>query len=223
VQTRSTPRTVGRWLQGGVLLALAGVTLGTALDALHVHTGTTRYTSPVAFGLAWWTPPLFAAAAVAIGLGRPMLDRMLRTPAPAPRTGPVALGMLLFIAGYVVSSIGPGGSRGRAQVLAAMALFGWLMCDGRVAGIVHAVTTAACGLLVEAMLVRAGLFEHTQIDVLGVAGWLPALYLCAAVGVGTLGKRLVDGPAPAHFVRTSYTPSHPSGGGDAASVEQRST
>ena len=26
-----------------------------------------------------------------------------------------------------------------------------------------------------------------------VAVWLPALYCCAAVGVGTLGKRLVDG------------------------------
>lgn len=223
MQNRSDPRTVGRWLQGGVLLAFAGATLGTALDAVHVHTDTTRYTAPIAFGLAWWAPPLFAAAAVGIGLGRPMLDRMLHSPAPAPRTGPVALAMLLFMGGYVVSSIGPGGSSGRAQALAAMALLGWLVCDGRIAGVVHAVTTAACGLLVEATLVRWGLFAHTRVDMLGVAGWLPALYLCAAVGVGTLGKRLVDGPAPAHLVRTSYTPSQPSAGGDDASVEQRPT
>jgi hypothetical protein len=104
-----------------------------------------------------------------------------------------------------------------------MALFGWLVCDGRLAGVVHAVTTAACGVLVEAALVRGGFFVHTQVDMLGVAGWLPALYLCAAIGVGTLGKRLVDGPAPAHLVRTSYTPSQPSAGGDAASAEQRPT
>lgn len=223
MQNRSDPRGVGRWLRGGVFLAAAGATLGTALDAIHVHTGATRYTTPALLGLAWWVPPLFGTAAVAIGLGRPLAERILGTISPAPRGGPVLFGMLLFVAAYVVSSIGPGGSTGRAAALVAIAAVGWIACDRHATGLLHAALTAAGGVLVEAVLVRAGAFEHTRVDFLGVAGWLPALYLCAAVGVGALGKRLVDGPAPAHLVRTSYTPSQSSPGGEAASAAQRPT
>ncbi len=221
MQNRSDPRGVGRWLRGGVFLAVAGATLGTALDAIHVHTGTTRYTSPTLLGLAWWVPPLFGTAAVAIGLGRPLTERVLGTSSPAPRGGPVLFGMLLFVAGYVVSSVGVGGSTGRAAALVAMAAVGWTVCDRHLAGLLHAMLAAVGGVLVETVLVRLGAFEHARADFLGVAGWLPALYLCAAVGVGALGKRLVDGPAPAHLVRTSYTPSQSSAGGDAASAAQR--
>ncbi|HEV7732729.1 MAG TPA: hypothetical protein VGR62_11230 [Candidatus Binatia bacterium] len=206
-----------------MFLATAGATLGTALDAIHVHTGATRYTTPALFGLAWWVPLLFGAAAVAIGLGRPLTERILGTVSPAPRGGPVLFGMLLFAAGYVVSSVGPGGSTGRAAALGVIAAVGWIACDRHVAGLVHALLTAAGGVLVEATLVRAGAFEHTHVDFLGLAGWLPVLYLCAAVGVGALGKRLVDGPAPAHLVRTSYTPSQSSAGGEADRAVQRPT
>src|SRR5262249_51642038 len=57
------------WLVAGVTLALMGATVGTALDAVHVHTGTTGYTHPTLLGQAWWVLPLFASAAIAIGLG----------------------------------------------------------------------------------------------------------------------------------------------------------
>src|SRR5438067_255336 len=63
-------------------LFLLGATLGTALDSLHVHSGVERYPMPVLFGLAWWVPLLFGAAAVAIGYSHPMVDPLLHNERP---------------------------------------------------------------------------------------------------------------------------------------------
>jgi hypothetical protein len=43
---------------------------------------------------------------------------------------------------------------------------------------------------VEVVLSSAGLFSHTHPDVLGVALWLPWIYVAASVGVGNLGRWL---------------------------------
>ncbi len=49
-----------------VWLFLPGAIFGTALDAIDVYSHVERYSNPVLFGLAWWVPLLFGAAAVAI-------------------------------------------------------------------------------------------------------------------------------------------------------------
>lgn len=56
---------------------------------MHVATGATAYSAPVAFGLAWWVPFLFGAAAVAMGLARPLAERMTgaMTAPPTRRLG----------------------------------------------------------------------------------------------------------------------------------------
>src|SRR5262249_57902852 len=82
-----------RWLVAGATLALMGGTVGAALDAVHVHTGTTGYAHPVLFGQAWWVPPLFAGAAGAVGVRPPVAGRPPRgagppPPPPAPGAGP---------------------------------------------------------------------------------------------------------------------------------------
>jgi hypothetical protein len=175
------------------MLAFTGATLGTALDAIHVHTGTTAYPSPALLGQAWWVPPLFAGAGVVIGLGRPVAERLLGRVAPAPAWGTVVAGMSLFIVAYAASGILDGWPWLCAMLLGALFLAGWLRYDGSGLGLLLAALTAAGGTLVEMWLVQVGAFAYLAPSMGGVAVWLPALYFCAAVGVGALGKRLVDG------------------------------
>ncbi|MCY0541599.1 hypothetical protein OVW21_26595, partial [Klebsiella pneumoniae] len=50
--------------------------------------------------------------------------------------------------------------------------------------------TAIVGFAVEVTLSRAGLFFHTHPDVLGIALWLPWIYVAASVGLGNVGRWL---------------------------------
>src|SRR5215468_976332 len=115
-----------RWVPAAATLALAGATVGTGLDAIHVHTGTTAYARPVLFGQAWWVPLLFASAGVAIGLGRPLVERMLGLQRPVPSPAAVAGGMALFVVAYATSGLVGGGPLLRSVLLAALFLVAWL-------------------------------------------------------------------------------------------------
>ena len=182
-----------RWLTAAAILALAGATIGTGLDAIHVHTGTTAYAQPVLFGQAWWVPPLFAGAALAIGLGRPLVERVLGVHGPTPTASATAGGMGLFVLAYAASGLVGGGPALRSVLLAAMFAAAWLLWDRTGLGLVLAMLTAIIGTLVEITLVRTGTFGYREPSLAGVTVWLPWLYGCAAVGVGNFGKRLVDG------------------------------
>jgi hypothetical protein len=182
-----------RWLSAAATLALAGATIGTGLDSIHVHTATTAYAQPVLFGQAWWVPPLFASAALAIGLGRPLVERVLGAHAPVPTAAATAGGMAVFVLAYAASGLVSGPPGPRSTLLAAMFVFAWLLCDRTGLGLVLAALTAIIGTLVEITLVRTGAFLYREPSLAGVTVWLPWLYGCAAVGVGNFGKRLVDG------------------------------
>ena len=186
-------RDAPRWLPAAATLALAGATVGTGLDAIHVHTATTAYAQPVFFGQAWWVPPLFASAGLAIGLGRPLVERLLGLRHPVPTAAAVAGGMALFVIAYATSGLVGGGPLLRSLLLAGLFVVAWLLWDRTVLGLVLAVLTAAIGTAVEITLVRTGTFVYREPSLAGVTVWLPWLYGCAAVGVGNLGKRLVDG------------------------------
>ena len=183
----------GRWLRASAVLALAGATLGFLLDAIHTHTGTTAYTRPVFFEAAWWVPPLFAFAGLAIGLARPLWERLLRRPSPAPAASTVALAMGGFILAYALSGVLPGEWPLRALALGALFLASYLAFDRSGLGLFLAASTAVLGTAAEMAQIHLGLFRylHPSLDV--VAAWLPLLYANAAVGVGLWGKRLVDG------------------------------
>ena len=170
-----------------------GATLGAALDAVHVHTGTTAYTRPVLFGQAWWVPPLFAGAGVAIGLGRPIAERLLGRSGRTPSRSAALQGIALFIAAYVTSGLVGTWPWICAALLAALFVVGWRRCDGSGLGLALAALTAAIGTAIEMLLVGTGAFVYLQPSFGGVAGWLPLLYCCASVGVGALGAWLVGG------------------------------
>jgi len=80
--------------------------------------------------------------------------------------------------------------------LAAGALGVWLALDGTLPGLAIALGTAACGFAVEAVLVSRGMFYHTRPDWLGVASWIPWIYVAGSVAVGNLARWLAL-PAPA--------------------------
>src|SRR5579871_2239616 len=73
------------WARAALVLGAAGAVLGTLLDGIHTHTGTTWYPHPVFWLAASWTPAIFAFAGLSIGLTRPLLDRALKRDEPPPR------------------------------------------------------------------------------------------------------------------------------------------
>ena len=196
----SRPRTeavrgadASRWLAAGATLALMGGTLGAGLDAVHVLTGTTAYRHPALFGQAWWVPPLFAGAGVAIGLGRPIAERLVGTSNRVPSRSAAFGGMALFILAYVSSGLLQASPAICSVVLAALFVIGWLRYDRSSLGLVLAALTAVAGTAVEMLLVGVGAFVYLRPSLGGVAVWLPLLYCCASVGVGSLAAWLVDG------------------------------
>src|SRR5207245_10167329 len=119
-------------------------------------------------------------------------ETIVRRPSAPPDSRAVWIGMLLFVAAYFASALVPGGPVARAIVLLALAGAIWWIADRTPLGIALAAGTAIIGTGVESTLIHAGSFVYTRPDYLGVAGWLPCLYLCAQPAVGALGKRLVS-------------------------------
>jgi hypothetical protein len=170
-----------------------GGTIGAGLDAVHVLTGATAYTHPALFGQAWWVPPLFAGAGVAIGLGRPIAERLVGAPGRVQSRAAALEGMVLFMLAYVASGLLHAWPVICSAVLAALFAAGWLRCDRSALGLVLAALTAVAGAAVEMLLVGVGAFVYLRPSLGGVAVWLPLLYCCASVGVGALAAWLVDG------------------------------
>jgi len=162
---------------------------------MHVATRTTAYARPVLFGLAWWAPLLFAAAAVAMGLARPLAERMTGLATAAPTRAMAASGLLLFVLAYVASSVLPFSPPLVAGILGVLFLCAWGIGDGSALGLALALGTAAIGTAVEIGLTSAGAFAHRDRELAGVAAWLPALYATGQAAVGALGRRFVGASA----------------------------
>jgi hypothetical protein len=184
----SLPLPLSAGLRAAAKLFLLGVTLGTALDAVHTFTRTTFYTTPFAFGTPWWVPIEFGLAGIAVGLGRRLVERTFRAETAAPGAPVLAIGLAIFVLAYVASGLLSASAPLTAAVLGALFVVGWLVCDRTRVGLAAAAGTALVGVLVEIALIRAGVFGYTRPGLLGVANWLPLLYACAAVGIGNLGK-----------------------------------
>jgi hypothetical protein len=173
-----------RLVRATLVLVVLGATLGSALDAIHSHFGAVSYTSPVWARAAWWVPLLFAGA-YGTAIGRPLLAPE-EPPLPAWKA---ALGMGLFIGGYWLTVV-PWSWPVRCVLLSAIFVAGWAICDRRRMGWLVAALAAFFGPVVEIILLRAGVFVHHEVHVLGIPLWLPLLYACASVGLGALARWL---------------------------------
>ncbi len=181
----------GRWARGAAALALLGATLGAALDGLHTHFGKTAYTHPVVWRMAWWVPLLFAGA-FSLGLARPLLERLLGAAGPMPTRAGVVSAFGAFVAAYVASVL-PLPWPAIAAILLVLFAESWWLFDRSPAGLAVALAASFGGPAVESFLIGRGVFVHFEVLAFGVPGWLPFLYLVAAVPLTTLAKRLVDG------------------------------
>jgi hypothetical protein len=177
--------------RAALVLALIGATVGPCLDALHTFSAATWYAQPQLLRSVWWCPPLFAFAAVSIGLPRAIIDRRLDG-APLLRVtrGAVAYKMALFFLGYALSGFLPAPWWVKALVLVALFVAALWPHDTR--GVfLGALGAALGGWLVEWQLTSHQLFFHRDTQLWGVAGWIPALYALAAVAVGALGRYML--------------------------------
>ncbi len=172
-------------------LFLLGAILGTALDAIDVFNHVERYSRPVLFGLAWWVPLLFGAAAVAIGYSHPLVDPLISNIRP-PRRLTISLGELswLLLAYLVGASMLD--SLAKVGLLVIIYLNFWLLTGRRWQSLMLSLVVATTGTLIEMMLVAAGAFSYLHPDMIGVPYWLPCIYACASLAVGDLGRSLVS-------------------------------
>jgi hypothetical protein len=171
-------------------LLVIGATVGPCLDAFHTFSGTTWYPHPQFARAEWWVPPLFAFAALAIGLPRLLIERRLEGRVTPVSGRVLAWKMGLFIVGYALSGFLPVAWWVKLVVLLAIFVASLWPRDTR-AALLCAPVAAFGGWFVEWQLTSHGLFFHKDTQLWGVAGWIPALYALAAVGVGALARALV--------------------------------
>ncbi len=141
--------------------------------------------------MAWWVPLVFAGA-FSIGLLRPLLERAAGRVRPAPAPETTRLALALFVGAYWLSVV-PLAWPIIAVLLTAVFAIAWWLCDRTLLGLLIALVAAGGGPLVESLLVSLGTFVHLHPVIAGVSGWLPFLYLSAAVVLTSLAKLLVDG------------------------------
>jgi hypothetical protein len=175
-----------RWCVAGVIGGAAGL-IG---DHLHVTEGVLFYPHPVIWQQAWWVFPLFFGATIAIFAGVNLVHPKPLDPDPPMRS---ALGDFLgFMVAYAFTAFG----QSMPNLVLFVLLGTWVARAIRgLAGrhILFCVICALCGTGFEIMWSGIGMFTYRHPDFLGVARWLPALYLHAALA-GDSGRRLVDEP-----------------------------
>src|SRR5688572_21125434 len=99
------------------LLFARGAVLGSIFDGFHTFGGATAYPRPLLLRMAWWTPLLFGAAGLAIGLSHADLDRRLRRPPRALSDRAVAGGLACFGLCYFLSGFLPAANSAVLAVL----------------------------------------------------------------------------------------------------------
>jgi len=170
-------------------LLVLGATLGPCLDGLHTASGATWYPDPQFLRAVWWVPPLFAFAAVALGLPRLLLEQRMEGRVLAPTAAAVAWKQGLFVCGYALSGFLPAPWWVKLVVLLVFFVLSLWPSDTR-AALLGAAGAALGGWFVEWQLTSRGLFFHRDTQLWGVAGWIPALYALAAVATGAVAKAL---------------------------------
>lgn len=169
---------------------LLGGLVGPLLDRAHAWTGAIAYdTAVTALGVPWWVTLVYIGAALGIGLTHPALDRALRRPQRVELSpGVLAAGFVGMGALWVASGLLPGSNAVIALVLAAGSGAMLAAFDRTWQGAVMAVGTGIGGVIVEATLVRLGLFHHRRPDAWGLPVWLPFLYVGGSVAIGNLAR-----------------------------------
>lgn len=159
-------------------------------DYTHVLYGVLFYPHPWMFGQAWWVFPLFSSAAA---LMFALVDPVRRAWGPAISLptysdADAVWGMLGFLGAYFFTSIAVDWPTTVLLVLCATWLYRVRSSPRWVLG--YAALIAVGGVCFEASLSHAGGFYYSKPDFMGVARWLPALYLHAALAAPPIRELL---------------------------------
>lgn len=190
------------------LVALAIGLACTALDALHVASGTLVYAHPGSLHQPLWVAPQFIALITVTLLALRWFPLVEAHPDLADRQ--VFIDAAVMGGLYAASSlIGAHGWLG-ALVFLAVWLARLVRRPGRVDVVVLSVLAAIIGPAYEVLLIHLGAFHYAHPTVLGVPLWLPMLYLNAgpllqSLRVRLAGRGQVEGRT---FISTEKGPSH---------------
>lgn len=185
-------------LRSALTLLSVGATVGSALDALHTHSGATTYPNPVFLKMAWWTPPIFGFAGLSTGLAYAVTERLTgRSITRDVSTAEAAAGFAAFTGLYAITGYLPASNVVKLGVVAAGAAGLWLRLAPTREAALLAAAAAVVGPAVEVFLVSRGAFTHAGNDLLGIPMWLPALYAAGSVAFGVVGKLVVERLDPA--------------------------
>ncbi|MBK8251769.1 MAG: hypothetical protein IPK82_03770 [Polyangiaceae bacterium] len=173
-----------------VRLALLGAILGPLLDRMHAWTGAIGYHTPLMpWGVPWWVSIVYAGAALGIGLTHPVLDKWLGKQQRVPITGwRVGAAFLLLVLLWAASGLLPLGNAAVALFIFVGSAASFWAFDRTWQGAVMAVGTGVGGVIVEATLVRLGLFYHRSPTIWGLPLYLPCLYFAGSVAIGNLAR-----------------------------------
>jgi hypothetical protein len=179
---------VRAWL----VIAAIGAVVCTVCDHLHVTTGVLGYPRPFVWQQAWWVPLLFAGATAFCVWGARTVRGWLRARPLPPATGRTVIADgIAFVTAYAFTAYG----NSLPNVVLGVLVAAWL---ARVASgmpgwlVVYSLIVAAGGMLFEAGFSGLGFFHYHAPDYLGVARWLPALYLHAALLAATVERRIAS-------------------------------
>lgn len=151
------------------MAALVGAVAGVLGDQIHVIGGVIVYRDPLLFGQPWWVPVQYGLAAVVGYAGASRLR------ASHERIS-VASGW--FLGAYLATAVFQRWALPLALVLGVVGLARAVRLG--VVCLAFGLAVALFGVLWEAGLTFTGAFSYRHPNVLGVAFWLPALYLNAA-------------------------------------------
>jgi hypothetical protein len=174
---------------------LIGAVLCTVLDHQHVVWGVLYYPHPDFWQQAWWVPLLFFTGTLGALTATGAVRRLLRAPeGPRPMAALVAVDVASFAAAYYLTAVGHRAPNmltailvGTWLVRAASSLSGW--------AVAFCIGMALVGPAVESAVSALGGFYYYHPDFIGVARWLPALYLhagVAGVSVSTLLRAPIE-------------------------------
>jgi hypothetical protein len=173
------------------LLFVLGAVVLSFFDGFHTHSGTTEYTHPVALRMAWWVPLLFGTTAALGGWLYATGHRRLGGGEAVPSWPRVAGAFFGFAGLYFLSGFWAAPDAIKLAALAGGGVVLWLVVDRTWQGALLAVPTMIGGCAVEIALVHVDAFRYVHGSLLGVALWLPGLYLAATPAVGQLARRVL--------------------------------
>jgi preprotein translocase subunit Sec61beta len=175
-------------IQQYIFWFLIGAVVGPILDGIHTHSDTLAYPYPIFFKMAWWVPPLFGTAAVALVSFVGLADRALRRVERQISRIEVGLGFLFFVMIYMASGFWQAESLEKTSVFTIAGILFWFVSDRTWQGALEAFLVVIAGCAVESLLIQAGLFYYLAPDFLGIPYWLGPLYIVAVISVGNLSR-----------------------------------